>query len=565
LDTLHRARHRLVVPYNPESTFEVISPGNVSVNQIPGIPPAVLASWAGLGLTWATANSVGYPSNLFRSVPYDFGPRLGIAYQINRNTVVRGAYGRYYVGMPLSLILQSTRNNPPLNLRFENNPLHNPNVPGGQNGAYFGSYPYITTPASTDYLPAATVDTNTPRALTSLGNAATYWDPRAWDDEHQQTWNVTLEHELPAQIGLRLSYIGTYGGNLEQQFSIDPREPAYNYAKRTGLQPPIETNLLRAVPGWGLIGLNHAGFFHDHSAQVELRRKFANGMSFQWFYTYVRALTTTDPAGFQDGNTSINGGSGNGRLGSSGGATVPENIELLGEPNLSFTQRLRLVYFNNTTIPPHRITFNGIYDLPFGRRKRFGNNISTPLNYVIGGWQLAVIGTWNSGLWMGVNPGYVQTGKIRISGDKRATVTLGGTDLYRQWFAGNFNPTTVTAVSGTLVAPAVRPAGPNCSGVFKGQLAVTLSDGSCFNAPFSGFYNPDSRVNFIGPGGWNDDLSIYKHFNVKERFDIRFAADFFNAFNHPNDVPPNTVSGLQNLGLQANSPRVIQFSLRLEY
>jgi len=64
----------------------------------------------------------------------------------------------------------------------------------------------------------------------------------------------TVEHELPAQIGLRLSYIGTYGGNLEQQFSIDPQEPKYSYAKRTGLQPAGQSNLLRAVPQWGLIG-----------------------------------------------------------------------------------------------------------------------------------------------------------------------------------------------------------------------------------------------------------------------------------------------------------------------
>ena len=61
-----------------------------------------------------------------------------------------------------------------------------------------------------------------------------------------------------------------------------------------------------------MIGINHTGYSHDHSAQLELRRKFANGMSFQWFYTYVRALTTTDPGGFTDGNTSINGGGGNG-------------------------------------------------------------------------------------------------------------------------------------------------------------------------------------------------------------------------------------------------------------
>lgn len=564
------AKNRLVVPYNPESTFEVISPGNVSVDQIPGIPPAVLTSWRNVGLTWATANSVGYPSNLFRSVPHDFGPRLGLAYQINRNTVIRGAFGIYYVGMPLSLLLQSTRNTPPLNLRFVNNPFNNPNVPGGATGPNYGNYPFIVAPAPTDYLPTATVDINTPQGLNPYGNAATYWDPRAWNDEHQHTWNVTLEHELPSQIGLRLSYIGTYGGNLEQQFSIDPREPQYNYAKRTGLTPPGQTNLLRAVPGWSLIGINHTGFSHDHSVQVELRRRFANGMSFQWFYTYVRALTTTDPGGFSDGNTSINGGGGSGRLGGSGGATVPQNIELLGEPNLSYNQRRRLVYFNNTTIPPHRITFNGIYELPFGRGKRFGSDVSTPLNFLVGGWQLAGIGTWSSGLWMGVNPAFVQTSNVRISADKRATVT-DGSQLFRQWFAGDFNPTTVTTVSGTLVAPAVRPAGPNCSGQFRGQLAVTLSDGSCYNAPFSGLYNPDPRVNFIGPGVWNDDLSVYKHFKVKERFDIRFAADFFNAFNHPNDVPPSTVTGFQNLGLQVFDPsrglqpRVIQLSLRMEY
>ena len=566
------ARHRLVVPYNPETpgTFEVISLGNISVNQIPGIPPAVLTSWANVGLTWATANSVGYPSNLFRPIRHDFGPRLGVAYQFKRNTVIRGSYGVYYVGMPLSLLLQSTRNTPPLNLRFTNNPYNNPNVPGGASGPNFGNYPYIVAPAPSDYLPAATVDINTPQGLNPFGNAATYWDPRAWNDEHQQTWNLTVEHELPAQIGLRLSYIGTYGGNLEQQFSIDPREPKYNYATRTGLKPPGQSNLLRVVPQWGLIGINHTGFSHDHSAQLELRRKFAKGMSFQWFYTYVRALTTTDPGGFSDGNTSINGGAGNGLLGGSGGATVPENIELIGEPNLSYNQRRRLAYFNNTTIPPHRITFNGIYELPFGKGKRFGGNVSTPLNYVIGGWQVAAIGTWNSGLWMGVSPGLVQTGNVRISGDKRAIVNIAGsTDVFRQWFAGDFNPGQVTAVSGTIASPAVRPAGPDCSGNFVGNLAVTLSNGTCYNAPFSGLYNPNPRDNILGPGAWNDDLSAYKHFRVRERLDIRFAADFFNAFNHPNDVPPNPISGLQDLGFQLTSggygPRVIQFSLRAEF
>ncbi len=562
------ARNRLVVPYNPESpsTFEVLSPASISVNQIGGIPPAVLTSWSNLGLTWATANSVGYPSALFRPVRHDFAPRLGVAYQINHNTVIRGSYGIYYVSMPLSLLLQSTRNNPPLNLRFQNNPYNSPNVPEGASGPNFGNYPLIVAPAASDYLPTATVDINTPQGLSPYSNGATYWDGPNWNDERQQTWNVSLEHELPAHTRLRLSYIGTFGQNLEQQFAADAQEPKYSYAGRTGLKPPGQSALLAPQPAWSLYGINHTGFSHDHSAQVELRRKFANGVSFQWFYTYVRALTTTDPSGFTDGNTSINGGVGNGKLGGSGGATVPENIQLLGEPNLSYQKRLRLAYFNNTTIPPHRITFDAIYDLPFGRGKHFASNVSAPLNYVIGGWQLATIGTWNSGPWMGVNTGFVQTGNVRIPANKRATLNIpDSSDLYRQWFAGNFNIANATNVTGTLVAPAVRPAGPNCSGNFIGQLAVTLANGSCYNAPFAGFYNPDPRDNIIGPGGWNDDLSLYKHFKIKERLDIRFAADFFNAFNHPNDNPPNTVTGLQDLAFQANGSRVIQLSLRVEF
>ncbi|PYV15749.1 MAG: hypothetical protein DMG21_14155, partial [Acidobacteria bacterium] len=163
------ARNRLVVPYNPESSaFEVLSPDHISVDQIGGIPPAVLSSWSSVGLTWATASSVGYPSNLFRSVTHDYAPRLGVAYQLGRNTVVRGSYGIYYVGMPLSLLLQSTRNNPPLNLRFQNQPYLNTNVPGDSCGnspptnPACGNYPLVVNPAPTDYLPTATVDINTP-------------------------------------------------------------------------------------------------------------------------------------------------------------------------------------------------------------------------------------------------------------------------------------------------------------------------------------------------------------------------------------------------------------------
>ncbi|MBI1940366.1 MAG: hypothetical protein HYS33_02530 [Acidobacteria bacterium] len=107
--------------------------------------------------------------------------------------------------------------------------------------------------------------------------------------------------------------------------------------------------------------------------------------------------------------------------------------------------------------------------------------------------------------------------------------------------------------------------GPDCSGNHTGRLCVELADGTLRNTSVGDLYNFSPRGNFTGPGAWNVDLSIFKNFSIKERVTARFTADFFNAFNHPNDVNPDSVSGLQNLGRQSNDPRIIQFSLRVDW
>src|SRR5438034_10154362 len=106
-------------------------------------------------------------------------------------------------------------------------------------------------------------------------------------------------------------------------------------------------------------------------------------------------MTTTDAGGFTSGNSGIND--------VRSGAAPPEVIDLLGEPNLSYNQRLHLVYLNSTEIPPHHIRFNGVVDLPFGRGKKFAGNASGVLNHVIGGWQVATIGDWRAGFWRRVS------------------------------------------------------------------------------------------------------------------------------------------------------------------
>ena len=102
-----------------------------------------------------------------------------------------------------------------------------------------------------------------------------------------------------------------------------------------------------------------------------MERRYSNGLAFQWFYSFSRVLTTNDTGGFTFGGNSINAT--NGQNG------VPEVNQLLGAPNLSYDERLRLGYYNSGEVPAHRIRWNGIYDLPFGRGKKFGGNASGAL------------------------------------------------------------------------------------------------------------------------------------------------------------------------------------------
>ena len=105
---------------NYVGNMQVITPGDTRMEDIQGIPPAVLTSWANRGLTWTTANQAGFPSALLPNDWNNFAPRLGLGVPAERHFVIRSGYGVYFWTMPLSQLLQSSRTNPPFNLRFTN-------------------------------------------------------------------------------------------------------------------------------------------------------------------------------------------------------------------------------------------------------------------------------------------------------------------------------------------------------------------------------------------------------------------------------------------------------------
>jgi hypothetical protein len=313
------------------------------------------------------------------------------------------------------------------------------------------------------------------------------------------------------------------------------------------------------------VGTNHTGYSNSQSVQAEIERRYSDGLAFQWFYTFSRVLTTSDVGGF---NCCAPGGINS--AGQNSAISVPQNIQIVGNPNLTYDERLRLGYTNSADVPAHRVRWNAIYDLPFGRGKKFGNGAGGVLNQIIGGWQLATIGNWRSGLWKNVSSGRYLFGDPNIDESERLEITLGGRQQ-RVFFKGDFNPLAATGVDQTALQQLVpadrgqrtlRPLNPARG---DNSLPQVLADGSIRFTSLGDTVNWNPRNFYRAAGLWNVDLSLFKNFYINEDVSVRFTADFFNAFNAPMDLDPDATSGLQDLGRQSNDPRIIQFSLRLNW
>jgi hypothetical protein len=150
------------------------------------------------------------------------------------------------------------------------------------------------------------------------------------------------------------------------------------------------------------------------------------------------------------------------------------------------------------------VRWNGIYELPFGRGKKFASNVSRPLNLAVGGWQIAFIGAWQSGNWSWVNPGDYLFGNPTLDSDQRLTMNIFG-KTQQLYFRGDFDPTFATNVDMAKLTQLVpvdrtqrilRPLGPN----FDNKEPFQLADGSVRLTTVSDNVNWNARNFFLGPG-----------------------------------------------------------------
>jgi hypothetical protein len=403
-------------------------------------------------------------------------------------------------------------------------------------------------------------------------------------DARIQNWNLTMEKEVMANTVVRAGYVGNHSSNLEALDSLNNSTPAYIWYTTKGVALPtgslsgVATNaydqqIYGRVEQWQSWGKGNS-----NGVQLELQRRYSNGYGYQLFYVMDNNLAS----GAQGYNQLIN----------------PVNQYLPGTvPTNDQARNDALNYRRDTSIPKHRVRWNWIVDVPVGKGKPILGNAGKFLDRVVGGWQIAGLGTLRSTYYQlptsnaefpTGNPVDVYGYKYKIQDCTSGTCRSG----YLWWNGyispnlinrkdANGNPTgimmdaaTLAAYKpattylipwGTTTAPANMPAGTNLQSYWNSNTVwVPLADGTVKRTTWAGLA-PFNYQFIPSVLQWNMDASAFKTIPITERIRFRFQADAFNVLNHPGS--PNSVgsNGILLETNSGNSARTLQLSLRLSW
>ena len=295
---------------------------------------------------------------------------------------------------------------------------------------------------------------------------------------HQQ-WNFTLETEVLPNTAVRASYVGNLGTHLERNFNLNDPAPAPG-----NIQPQ------RPYQPWGPITYLESGRSSiTHQLQFGAVRRLASGLAFQFEYQYTHAL----------GEHTF------------GNAPMDNRNTRLDRGHLDFIRR-------------HWATANYIYDLPFGKGRRWGSSVSGFVDKLVSGWRLSGLTAFGSG-----------------------------------------EPYSVTFTSTTVGWPSSR-ADIVGNAVPDDQSIVRWFNPAAFSVPAPFTYGNSARNFLFGPDFFNWDAGIFKQFGITEDLHLDFRAEFFNILNHPNfGLPASNISVPSTVGriTSASDARNVQFALKL--
>jgi hypothetical protein len=217
----------------------------------------------------------------------------------------------------------------------------------------------------------------------------------------------------------------------------------------------------------------------------------------------------------------------------------------------------------------HQFTASVTYDLPFGKGKQFGSNWGSPVNAVLGNWEVDVIEKVTTGFPLFV----VDSNNSNFSGSG-VNFMWNGASLNRpDQISDPLRAGVVAANSDPQCQVLVSQGGRAPDRV--GTLASWFNP-CAFDHAAAGELGDANRAPLYGPRFVNTDLSFIKHLPIRESMRLDFRTEIFNLFNHAQFFLPGVtglfgmqdVSQLSSFGKvtqTVNNPRLIQFALKLTF
>lgn len=470
----------------------------------------------------------GYSRNLWDTTYDNVGPRLGAAYQLNANTVIRGGVGLTYL---------------PSNTGFFSGPTDygTANFAAGVTQLPYGTSPRgVPVGRFSDPAPISPAIGGNPDAPQIYGIGEARFD-RHFRNGRSTQFNLFVERTLrdtylvsigysasisrglinrsfpiqnaqiiPSDVldGWRNQYIASNGtlNPATQQVPNPYQTPASPLPFAGPLAPLTIARQTTLFPYPLLIGPNAAINSSDatadyHSMQLHVSRRFVSGLMFDASYTWSKGIDSSDNHG--DDNQGFNA------------AGTARNYSLL-DPHLNRHLSLSDV--------PHRFVMSYVYELPFGEGRKLGT--SGLLEHLAGGWQLGGSVIWTSGFPVGISG--ASTGAALARPDLVGGVPFEVPTELQRWYDGR---TTVTLPSGRRITPPANTFLRYNPDAFAGRV-VTTPNGRIVADQFW-FGNAQQVYDEIRTDPrFNIDLTIRRSFRLTPGLSAEIGADVMNVLNH---------------------------------
>lgn len=494
--------------WDPTSqTVLTLSPGAVAANGITPVHPGGV-----------------YGKTLVDPDLNDLGPRVGFAYSPVANLSIRGGFGMSYVHYT----------------RAGSGNILAINAPQAQ----FAAVSQIT-PSTSNHcaspLPAQIIPTNSvtescyitadqgfPSALATNFNPATdniTWVPRNTRDSYVESYYLAVQRQILKNALVDVAYVGNHGVKLQGFLNGNQRNlVGTTFSGSTAT--PVYSRPFGKWPSDITEALNE--FMSNYnSLQVRYEQQMTGGLTLLNSFTWEHSLDNASAS--LEGNT-----------------PSPQDANNIAADYAQSDYNLPIA--NVTSL---------VYDLPFGRGRRFGHDMNAAVDAVLGGWQISAVNTAQAGTPFNItySPNAAQQASTQITANYR------GVNLYR--------PNRVPGVPLTL-GRKVQQANTgyvqyiNYAAI---QLPAITNASGVYQSPFGNLSRNPGRT----PALYQTDLDINKRFHTPvERLQVEFRSELYNLFNHTNLYLPSSPTGTQGGNPTAGgiisstfTPRVVQFALKL--